>query len=106
MVAWKMIGFPGARYNYLDWIDRHNERLRADRRLQDGCSGRPRWLDRLAVLATFRFSCLLRRPARERRQRALAYCSKGFTARRNTALSSRHARPRNRVPNRDRLCGG
>jgi gluconate 2-dehydrogenase gamma chain len=27
MVAWKMIGYPGARYNYLDWIDRHNERL-------------------------------------------------------------------------------
>jgi gluconate 2-dehydrogenase gamma chain len=26
MVAWKMIGFPGARYNYSDWIDRHNER--------------------------------------------------------------------------------
>jgi gluconate 2-dehydrogenase gamma chain len=26
MVAWKMIGFPGARYNYLDWIERHNER--------------------------------------------------------------------------------
>jgi gluconate 2-dehydrogenase gamma chain len=26
MAAWKMIGFPGARYNYLDWIDRHNER--------------------------------------------------------------------------------
>jgi gluconate 2-dehydrogenase gamma chain len=25
MAAWKMIGFPGARYNYLDWIDRHNE---------------------------------------------------------------------------------
>jgi gluconate 2-dehydrogenase gamma chain len=27
MVAWKMIGFPGSRYNYLDWIDRHNERF-------------------------------------------------------------------------------
>jgi gluconate 2-dehydrogenase gamma chain len=27
MVAWKMIGYPGARYNYLDWIDRHNERF-------------------------------------------------------------------------------
>ena len=27
MVAWKMIGFPGTRYNYLDWIDRHNERF-------------------------------------------------------------------------------
>jgi gluconate 2-dehydrogenase gamma chain len=27
MCAWKMIGFPGARYNYLDWIDRHNERF-------------------------------------------------------------------------------
>lgn len=26
MVAWEMIGFPGARYNYLDWIERHNER--------------------------------------------------------------------------------
>jgi gluconate 2-dehydrogenase gamma chain len=26
MVGWKMIGYPGARYNYLDWIDRHNER--------------------------------------------------------------------------------
>jgi gluconate 2-dehydrogenase gamma chain len=26
MAGWKMIGYPGARYNYLDWIDRHNER--------------------------------------------------------------------------------
>jgi len=25
MVAWKMIGFPGTRYNYLDWIDHHNQ---------------------------------------------------------------------------------
>ncbi len=25
MVAWRMIGFPGARYDYRDWIDRHNE---------------------------------------------------------------------------------
>ena len=27
MVGWKMIGFPGARYNYLDWINRHNEKF-------------------------------------------------------------------------------
>jgi gluconate 2-dehydrogenase gamma chain len=27
MAGWKMIGFPGARYNYLDWISRHNERF-------------------------------------------------------------------------------
>jgi gluconate 2-dehydrogenase gamma chain len=27
MVGWKMIGFPGARYNYLDWVERHNERF-------------------------------------------------------------------------------
>jgi gluconate 2-dehydrogenase gamma chain len=27
MVAWNMIGFPGARYNYLDWVNRHNERF-------------------------------------------------------------------------------
>jgi gluconate 2-dehydrogenase gamma chain len=25
MAAWKMIGFPGARYNYRDWIDKHNQ---------------------------------------------------------------------------------
>lgn len=27
MVAWKMIGFPGARYDYRDFVDRHNEDL-------------------------------------------------------------------------------
>jgi gluconate 2-dehydrogenase gamma chain len=27
MAAWKMIGYPGARYNYLDWVARHNERF-------------------------------------------------------------------------------
>jgi len=27
MVAWKMIGFPGARYDYRDWVERHNERF-------------------------------------------------------------------------------
>ena len=26
MVGWKMIGFPGIRYDYRDWINRHNER--------------------------------------------------------------------------------
>jgi gluconate 2-dehydrogenase gamma chain len=26
MASWKMVGFPGARYDYSDWIDRHNER--------------------------------------------------------------------------------
>ncbi|MGB6603768.1 MAG: gluconate 2-dehydrogenase subunit 3 family protein [Steroidobacteraceae bacterium] len=26
MCAWKMIGFPGARYDYRDWVNRHNER--------------------------------------------------------------------------------
>ena len=32
--------------------------------------------------------------------------AKRFTAQRQPALSSRHARTRNRIPNRDRLCGG
>ena len=27
MAAWKMIGFPGAHYDYREWIDRHNERV-------------------------------------------------------------------------------
>ena len=26
MAAWKMIGFPGARYDLRDWVGRHNER--------------------------------------------------------------------------------
>ncbi len=26
VAAWKMIGFPGARYDYRDWIERYNER--------------------------------------------------------------------------------
>ncbi|RZN32800.1 gluconate 2-dehydrogenase subunit 3 family protein [Bradyrhizobium sp. Leo121] len=26
MVGWKMIGFPGIRYDYRDWVMRHNER--------------------------------------------------------------------------------
>jgi gluconate 2-dehydrogenase gamma chain len=25
MVGWKLIGFPGARYDYRDWIERYNE---------------------------------------------------------------------------------
>lgn len=25
MAAWKMIGFPGVRYDYRDWVERHNE---------------------------------------------------------------------------------
>ena len=29
MCAWKMIGFPGARYDYRDWVGRHNERYPA-----------------------------------------------------------------------------
>jgi gluconate 2-dehydrogenase gamma chain len=26
MCGWKMIGFPGARYDYREWVSRHNER--------------------------------------------------------------------------------
>jgi gluconate 2-dehydrogenase gamma chain len=25
MAGWKLVGFPGARYDYRDWIERHNE---------------------------------------------------------------------------------
>lgn len=27
MGAWKMIGFPGAHYDYLEWVERYNERV-------------------------------------------------------------------------------
>ncbi len=40
MCAWKMIGFPGARYDYRDWIDRHNERFPLP---PVAIGGRPDW---------------------------------------------------------------
>jgi gluconate 2-dehydrogenase gamma chain len=40
MVAWKMIGFPGARYDYRDWVDRHNERYPLP---PVGVKNHPRW---------------------------------------------------------------
>jgi gluconate 2-dehydrogenase gamma chain len=40
MVGWKMIGFPGARYDYRDWIERHNERYPLP---PVGITGRPGW---------------------------------------------------------------
>jgi gluconate 2-dehydrogenase gamma chain len=43
MVAWKMIGFPGARYNYLDWVNRHNERFPLP---PVAMSGRAEWTPR------------------------------------------------------------
>ncbi|HEX4407150.1 MAG TPA: gluconate 2-dehydrogenase subunit 3 family protein [Xanthobacteraceae bacterium] len=27
MASWKMIGFPGAHYDYRDWIDKHNQKV-------------------------------------------------------------------------------
>lgn len=40
MCAWKMIGFPGARYDYRDWIGRHNERYPYP---PVSIGGRPEW---------------------------------------------------------------
>jgi len=40
MVAWKMIGFPGARYDYRDWVGRHNERFPLP---PVSIVGRPEW---------------------------------------------------------------
>jgi gluconate 2-dehydrogenase gamma chain len=41
MVGWKMIGYPGARYDYRDWVERHNERYPLP---PVGFSGRPEWV--------------------------------------------------------------
>jgi len=43
MCAWKMIGFPGARYNYRDWVSRHNERYPYP---PVSIAGSPDWLAR------------------------------------------------------------
>jgi len=40
MCAWKMIGFPGARYDYRDWVTRHNERYPHP---PVSIAGRPAW---------------------------------------------------------------
>lgn len=40
MVGWKMIGFPGARYDLSDWVERHNERYPLP---PVGITGRPEW---------------------------------------------------------------
>ena len=41
MVGWKMIGFPGARYDYRDWVERHNEKYPLP---PVGILGRPEWM--------------------------------------------------------------
>jgi gluconate 2-dehydrogenase gamma chain len=45
MCAWKMIGFPGARYDYRDWVSRHNERYPHP---PVGIAGRAEWTPRKA----------------------------------------------------------
>jgi gluconate 2-dehydrogenase gamma chain len=40
MAAWKMIGFPGVRYDYRDWVERYNERYPLP---PVGIAGRKEW---------------------------------------------------------------
>lgn len=40
MAGWKMIGFPGARYDYRDWVDKHGQRYDLP---PVGIKGRPAW---------------------------------------------------------------
>lgn len=40
MAAWKMIGFPGAHYDYREWVTRHGERVPFP---TVGFKGRPGW---------------------------------------------------------------
>ena len=42
MGAWKMIGFPGAHYNYKEWVHRHGERVPFP---PVGMKGRPGWTE-------------------------------------------------------------
>jgi gluconate 2-dehydrogenase gamma chain len=43
LAAWKMIGFPGARYDYRDWVERHNQKYPLP---PVGIAGRPEWTPR------------------------------------------------------------
>jgi gluconate 2-dehydrogenase gamma chain len=40
LASWRMIGFPGARYDYRNWVDRHNERFPLP---PVGISSHPSW---------------------------------------------------------------
>jgi len=40
MVGWKLIGFPGARYDYTPWVAKHNEKMPLP---PVGLKGRPEW---------------------------------------------------------------
>ena len=42
MAAWRMIGFPGARYDYRDWVSRHDEAYPLP---PVGIRGRPEWVE-------------------------------------------------------------
>jgi gluconate 2-dehydrogenase gamma chain len=42
MAAWKMIGFPGAHYDYKEWVSRHGERVPYP---PVGFKGRPGWTE-------------------------------------------------------------
>lgn len=41
MIGWKMIGFPGARYDYRDWVEHHNQKYP---RPPVSIGGRPEWM--------------------------------------------------------------
>ncbi len=43
MAGWKMIGFPGARYNYRDWVGKHGQRYTEP---PVGISGRSAWVEK------------------------------------------------------------
>jgi gluconate 2-dehydrogenase gamma chain len=40
MVGWKLIGFPGARYDYRPYVEKHNQKLDLP---PVGIQGRPGW---------------------------------------------------------------
>ena len=70
-----------------------NRRLRTDRRLRDRGPGRMRRIDRLAVLAGFRFRCLFRQPARHRQARPMADRAGGRGHQNLPPLPGRYADP-------------
>ena len=76
-----------------------DRRLCPDRRLQERGAGRARRIDRLAVLAAFRFGSVLCRAAWHARSRPLAGRAAGAGPR-HAALPAKHAHSRN--PFRDR----
>ncbi len=95
MAAWKMIGFPGARYDYRDWVDAAQRSVPATRRSASAAPLAASWNDMTATQAACE-GCRHRRTGLDRldpRQRADRGGARGGRDRARPLARHRHRFP-------------